>query len=437
MILIVSAVALPMLTTSLDQQQMSGAATILQGALVGARDKAIHDGQPSGVRLLPDPAYPIARTSAGTVDPYAILAYSRVIPIDPVPPYAEGRCTAVPPQALAWGPLYAPYPITSQVLLLWTTAPVFPHGLFLVQSPADPATGQPNAPTSWFWNIRVGDKLQLNNAGPWYTIIGPMSVGPAQGNTEMCVNVGPAGPLSRLPVPSINGQPVEYLVLVNGLDDNKNGWVDDGFDGVDNDANGFIDDQLEWESEAWSFAVLSQAPADAPYTIRRRPAPGPGARAVALPTSVVVDATTNLLTRERSRLPVNPYSGYVDVVLNPDGTVMPNLIYSSPSSIGVNDVFYHFWLAERADLAGARNDPARPIVPPLLPVCRPGGADSGQYTGPSLRGNYGLVTLVTRTGRIVVNEAMRFDDAVAAALTKRSYNVNLPFADSQQGAAGS
>ena len=37
----------------------SEAARILQGALVGARDAAIHNNTPSGIRLLPDPAFPI------------------------------------------------------------------------------------------------------------------------------------------------------------------------------------------------------------------------------------------------------------------------------------------------------------------------------------------------------------------------------------------
>ena len=31
-------------------------------------------------------------------------------------------------------------------------------------------------PTSWFWNIRVGDKLQINGSGLWYTVVGPMVV---------------------------------------------------------------------------------------------------------------------------------------------------------------------------------------------------------------------------------------------------------------------
>ena len=54
----------------------------------------------------------------------------------------------------------------------------------------------PNRPTSWFWNIRVGDKIQINNAGPWYTVVGPMVIihRPIDAaNTELFVNVGPPG----------------------------------------------------------------------------------------------------------------------------------------------------------------------------------------------------------------------------------------------------
>ena len=45
------------------------------------------------------------------------------------------------------------------------------------------------------------------------------------------------------------------------------------------------------------------------------------ARAVEFPAKVVVDLTTWSTTRERSRLPVNHYTGYVDIMVNPDGTV--------------------------------------------------------------------------------------------------------------------
>ena len=54
------------------------------------------------------------------------------------------------------------------------------------------------SPTSWFWNIRVGDKVQLNGAGTWYTVIGPMVVPPG-GATVIDCKTG-------LPVFTANGE---------------------------------------------------------------------------------------------------------------------------------------------------------------------------------------------------------------------------------------
>src|SRR5208283_435228 len=62
----------------------------------------------------------------------------------------------------------------------------------------------------------------------------------------------------------------DYLFLVNGVDDNQNGYIDDGFDGIDNDGNGLIDDAPEWETEVW-LGLQVQGVA---YTITRRPAVG-------------------------------------------------------------------------------------------------------------------------------------------------------------------
>ncbi len=353
-ILIVSAVALPTILPALAQRQVSEGARLLQAALVGARDRAIHESQPCGIRLLADPAFPINWTMSGCIDPTGILAYNRWVPLESAPEYTDGLCTPVPPAAVARNDGW-PYPITNQVVFSWTHA-ILPQ-LVLAQSPANPGNGMPNAPTSWFWNVRVGDKVQLNGTGPWYTVVGPMLIAPAQGNSDLFVNAGLPAPLSRLPVPTINGQPVEYLTLVNALDDNLNGWVDESFDGVDNDGNGLIDDVLEWEFESWAGAVASQTLVNVPYTIRRRPFPAPNGHEVSLPTSVVIDATTALLTQERSRLPVNRYTGQVNIVLNPDGTVVPTVIYSAPSSFAMGDAFYHFWLADRSDLA--QRQPAR------------------------------------------------------------------------------
>ena len=100
------------------------------------------------------------------------------------------------------------------------------------------------------------------------------------------------------------------------------------------------------------------------YVIRRRPAPGPSAREVALPTQVVVDLTTWGSTRERSRLPVNAYAGYVDILVNPDGSVVPTTVYATSASFGLGSAFLHFWLAERSDLAApSASVSAAPFLP--------------------------------------------------------------------------
>ena len=54
-ILLVSAVVLPTVLPAISHRQVSEAARILQGALAGARDTAINNNAPAGIRLLPDP----------------------------------------------------------------------------------------------------------------------------------------------------------------------------------------------------------------------------------------------------------------------------------------------------------------------------------------------------------------------------------------------
>jgi hypothetical protein len=89
--------------------------------------------------------------------------------------------------------------------------------------------------------------------------------------------------------------------------------------------------------------------------------PAPASRALALPLSVVIDLTTWNTTKERSRLLVDCYTGYVDIMLSPDGRLVPTSIYSCPSSLGMWDSFLHFWIADRGDLF----DPATSAYPQL------------------------------------------------------------------------
>ena len=224
--------------------------------------------------------------------------------------------------------------------------------------------------------------------------------------------------------------PELLLLLVNGTDDNTNGRTDEGWDGVDNNGDGNIDELAEWESELWTGAALTQSIANVPYVIRRRPAPVPNARAVELPSNVVVDLTTWSTTRERSRLPVDTNTGFVDILVNPDGSVVPTTLYSSPSSFGLASAVFHFWLAERSDLAAPS---ASATAAPYLPL--PQGLSPTLFNGLEIKGEYRLISLFARTGQITTNAAPSFDDP-AAPSTGKTYNPNLPFRDAQMGVSG-
>ncbi len=57
LILLVSAVTLPTVISAYTHRQVCEAARILQAGLVGARDIAINNNAPAGIRLLPDPVF--------------------------------------------------------------------------------------------------------------------------------------------------------------------------------------------------------------------------------------------------------------------------------------------------------------------------------------------------------------------------------------------
>ena len=209
------------------------------------RDSALHSGTPSGIRLLPDPAFPLVYLPNGQIDPTQPLAANRIIPIESAPEYSEGQVSIVIPNALSTTTnaysLSIPYPQLNG-------GGYYPSGGYSARLGSTATTGNVlmvkeivaagnvlNEPTSWFWNIRVGDKLQLNGSGIWYTVVGPMVVTPQQGNSELFVNVGPPGSQSPLGDTQAGTSVFpEFLFLVNGIDDNKNGWTDEGYDGVDN-----------------------------------------------------------------------------------------------------------------------------------------------------------------------------------------------------------
>ena len=95
----------------------------------------------------------------------------------------------------------------------------------LLGSRRGPTSGLANSPTSWYWNIRIGDKLRFGDVGPLYTVVGPMTTY----TSELFVNCGTPGvdfpgtksPLIRFADGSL--VEVEFLFLVNGKDDDGNG----------------------------------------------------------------------------------------------------------------------------------------------------------------------------------------------------------------------
>jgi prepilin-type N-terminal cleavage/methylation domain-containing protein len=462
-ILLVSAVTLPTVISAYNHREVSEAARILQGGLVGARDTAINNNAPAGIRLLPDPNFNGINPATGVLDPRLILAANRYVPIQLAPDYSEGlvRVDGGPPLAAYTIPnpnAYFNYPASKG-------GGFYPAGtsamLYLEQEAGDPGTGVMNPPTSWYWNIRIGDKVQVNNTGIWYTVVGPMNVQ----NPEGFVNVGPPGttpPLVRV-LNGITYHP-EILFLVNGIDDDKDGYIDNGFDGINNNGDplGLIDELSppnatnEWvEIEAWQPSLVSGSVnvTNLPYTITRRPVVAPGARETYLPGNVVVDLTfAHGFPGERSRLPVDDTTGAVDVLLYPNGQVVPSTAYSSFSLFGMDSAFYHFWLAERTDLypinvnpnTGATlprlNSPPNPFF--LLPMpygafaqatpfaaLTPNAYDAlvaNNPTLPVLKGEIRILSLNARTGQVITSSSPPFN----------VNNVNQPFFQPQQGVRG-
>jgi len=521
-ILLVSAVVLPPIFNSFKHREVTEAARILQAGLVQARATAVKANAPRGIRLLPDPTY---------ANSPSILAYNRWVPIEPGPDYANGKVVLWPipdaptiaslqgnslanliPPTIPF-PTGGAYPYMSQSARFQAGFPSPVQGgqvLMIEQAPFisnDPSHGLEN-PTSWFWNIRVGDSIQINGQGRKYTVIGPMVINPLVstsspnfGNPELFVNDGPPGndpALIRQYINSATGTPVqphvEYLFLVNGQDDDQDGFIDNGWDGADNNYDGTVDDPFEFivptfnpnpppgsglpwkiapspatpanggallgagEVEQWTgaersvFGALSNfsntiissslLPTPMPYTISRRPVPSPGARETSLPSGVVIDATSarafdpsqNPLPTtplgERSRLPIDQKSQYVDILFNQHGQAITQTEYSAPTSVSTNSAFYHFWLAERGDVAEINPIAGVPYLLPMpLGATTMYGSASGypaasDASGRALKGERMIVTLFTKTGQVTTNSAEWFS----------ATDPSMPFYDSQLGA---
>ena len=280
---LVSVLTLPGIVTAIGERKLDASAQLLQGAIVGARDKAALDNAPAGIRLMPDPANP------------AVL--NRIVPLVAGGSYSNGFITLPTPA-------YVP-PVPC---------------LTIVQSLVGP-DGLACEPTAWGWNARVGDRVKLGLQT--YTVCGPMTVVNADG----FVNYPAAGtfPVQLDPTHIVY---LDYLWLVNGRDDNGDGFVDNGFDGVNENGNTdpitglpIIDELAEWEQETW----LAPIPDGSPYVLYRRPVPAAGPQ-VALSVPISLAAST---------LTPSPITGNVDLMISPTGIVDLSGPYASPAAVGL------------------------------------------------------------------------------------------------------
>jgi hypothetical protein len=175
-------------------------------------------------------------------------------------------------------------------------------------------------PTYWSGNIRQGERVRVGPTGQWYTVIGPE--GPDGSETIQCL---PFTRDYRLPDGRTYSFQTEYLLLVNGLDDDGDGIADNGWDGFDNDGDRVADNPEECEPEAWQRNVAGGVEAST-YVIQRRPYPVPGVSAVNLPKNVVVSFGG-------SRLPVPSYRNPIDLMFYPDGRPAPSGKYGTPPKL--------------------------------------------------------------------------------------------------------
>ena len=482
---LISAVALPVVLPALNERKINEAARLLQAVLAGARDTAVRAGAPRGVRFLIDPVF-----NGGTGLP---LASNRMIAIEPGPDYSEGLVLAPT--------LYYPSPNNAILNPVYSTP--ITVGLntasHLRVATSGLTTTTYNPPTGWSYNIRQGDKIRFHDSGNYYTIAGPVgNAGSLSGYNPERFIICPTSLTTPLATDLTTWIP-EYLNLTNGIDDDGDGWIDESCDGIDNDGDGLIDPGFdgidndgqngiddpgelfynangsttinEYEPEVFVGTQANSPPLNDPYIISRRPVVSPGARETTLPDGVVLDLTTwnasaatpgtfgpNTIIRpllpERSRLPVDPYTGFVDVMIAPNGQVV------LPGAGGggnfartpiANTPFYHFWLTDREGVHGLLWEPPTPGSPYapkpnpsmsaspskkyLLPMPKgtpnyapmpdnPNNSAQNYSANPVfLTGGRRLVTLFTKTGQIMTNSIEAFD----------ATDVNLPYYAAQTG----
>jgi len=323
-VLLVSVVALPTIVASLGDRTTLSATQALQGALVTARDGAALAGVAQGVRLMP------STVNAGEYDRLATL-------VQP-PNYASGLVTITGMDAAGYTATYGPNVVNGRPCLVLEASP----GHWV-----DTPTGwvfMAGEPTAWYGNIRLGDRIRINNGRP-FTVCGPFTTD-AGGVivNDLAVSADPlllshvyTAPDGMTTTPPLAP---EFLLLCNGIDDNGDGFVDNGWDGIDNDNLNGVDDLAEWETETWGVP----AGANLSYSITRRPAVGKPELAVNLlvPVSAAASVIDPAATPPVPTLFVNPLTRSVDLMIQPNGTVDTSGPYAAPSAVSLRQAYSRF-----------------------------------------------------------------------------------------------
>ena len=173
---LISAVALPVVLPALNERRVSESARLLQAVLAGARDAAIRANAPRGIRLLPDPIPQPRRAHAGSSRGQPGRPDRAGPPIyrgDGEPPHQSLGDLAPAPTGGRRG---LEYELCEQ--LRHPCEYEFPFRRYDHRPPGGHRRGSWSNPTSWYWNIRQGDKIRFNDSGPYYTVAGPMKIGP-------------------------------------------------------------------------------------------------------------------------------------------------------------------------------------------------------------------------------------------------------------------
>ena len=330
---LIAAATLPVVVNAMPGRYARSAAQVVHGALAEATPRASNPGPVAGVRLVADDAFPIRRLSDGTVDPAAPLAFNRIVPLAMPPGIVDGAVAIHDTFPAGFAPSAGALILEQEVA----------HDVryFDASVGAIVTRRLPNDPTAWAWRARVGDRVEIGVRT--YTICGPVFIA----NPEGFVNYPPAGTgLDR------GDGPAEWLLLVNGLDDDGDGIVDNGWNGIDDDGLNGVDDAGEWsEKETWGQPTRS----DSAYVIRPRPAPVVGSSGVTL-SSAVIDATGwDDATPGRSRVVVDRIGGFADLIAYPDGRFVPSTPYAPTAggAMGPRKPYTHLWITPREQVAAA------------------------------------------------------------------------------------